>query len=80
MEEVGLWDVAYDTTNMLKHFQSSVDMARGEFSISCLGVAIAKGSVYLVIHPGVLLVSRDIISLFVLWTLAPKTEMPLMMM
>jgi len=80
MEEVGLREVAHDTVNMSKHVESSVDMARREFGIGCLGVGIAERSIYVVIPPGVLLVRRDIISKFVLWTLAPKTDMPLEMM
>jgi len=80
MEEVGLREVAHDTGNMSKHVESSVDMARREFGIGCLGVGIAECSILVVIPPGVLLVRRDILSKFVLWTLAPKTDMPLRMM
>jgi len=80
MEEVGLREVAHDTGNMSKHVESSVDMARREFGIGCLRVGIAERSIYVVIPPGVLLVRRDIISKFVVWTLAPKTDMPLKMM
>jgi len=65
---------------MLKHVESSVDMARREFGIPCLGVSIAERSIQVVIPPGVLLVRRDIISKVVLWTLAPRTEIPLEMM
>jgi len=80
MEEVGLMEVAHDTGNMSKHVESSVNMARREFGIGCLGVGIAERSIEVVIPPGVLLARRDIISNFVLWTLAPKTDMPLVMM
>jgi len=80
MEEVGLREVAHDKGNMSKHVESSVNMARREFGIGCLGVGIAERSIEVVIQPGVLLVRRDIISKFVLWTLAPKTDMPLEMM
>jgi hypothetical protein len=80
MEEVGLREVAQDTGNMLKHVESSVEMARQEFGIRCLGVGITERSIYVVIPPGVLLVRWDIISKFVLWTLAPKTDMPLKIM
>jgi len=45
MEEVGLWEVAHDTGNMSKHVESSVDMARQEFGIGCLGVGIAERSI-----------------------------------
>ena len=41
MEEVGLREVAHDTGNMSKHIESSVNMARREFSISCPGVGMA---------------------------------------
>jgi hypothetical protein len=45
MEEVGLLEVAHDTGNMLKHVESSVDMARQDFGIGCLGVGIAERSI-----------------------------------
>jgi hypothetical protein len=45
MEEVGLREVANDTGNMLKHVESSVNMARREFGIGCLGVGIAERSI-----------------------------------
>jgi len=45
MEEVGLWEVAHDTGNMSKHVDSSVNMARQEFGICCLGVGIAEHSI-----------------------------------
>jgi len=80
MEEVGLGEVANYTGNTSKHVESSVDMVRREFGIGCLAVGIAEHSILVVIPPGVLLVRRDIISKFVLWTLAPKTDMPLEMM
>jgi len=80
MEEVGLREVAHDPRNMLKHVESSVNMARQEFGIGSLGVGIAERSILVVISPGVLLVRRDIISKFVLWTLAPGTDMSLEMM
>jgi len=79
-EEVGLREVAHDTGNTPKHVQSSVNMARRRSAIGFLGVGIAEHSIYVVITPGVLLVRRDIISRFVLWTLATKTDMPLEMM
>ena len=44
MEEVGLREVAHDTGNMSKHVESSVNMARREFGIGCLGVGIAEHS------------------------------------
>jgi hypothetical protein len=80
MEEVGLREVAHDIGNMSKQNDSSVSMARREFGIGCFGVGIAERSIYVVIPPVVLLVRRDIISKFVLWTLAPNTDMPLEMM
>jgi hypothetical protein len=45
MEEVGLWEIAHDTGNMSKHFESWADMARQEFSIGWLGVGIAEHSI-----------------------------------
>jgi len=45
MEEVGLREVAHDTGNMLKHVESSVNLARREFGIGCLGVGIAERSI-----------------------------------
>jgi hypothetical protein len=80
MEEVGLREVANNTGNMLKHIETSVNMAPREFGIGCLGVGIAERSIQVVIPLGVLLVRRYIMSKFVLWTLAPKTDMPLKMM
>ena len=44
MEEVGLWEGTNDTWNMSKRVESSVNMARQEFSIGCLGVGIAEHS------------------------------------
>jgi hypothetical protein len=44
-EEVELREVAHDTGNMLNHAESSVNMARREFRISCLGVDIAEHSI-----------------------------------
>jgi hypothetical protein len=48
--------------------------------IGCHNVGIAECSIYVLIQPGVLLGTRDIMSNFVLWALALKTGMPLMMM
>jgi hypothetical protein len=45
MEEVGLREVTHDTGNMSKHIEFSVNMARQEFGIGCLGVGIAERSV-----------------------------------
>ena len=80
MEEVGLREVTHDTANMSTHIQSSVNMARRKFGIRCSAVGITERSIQVVIPPGVLLVRRDLMSKFVLWTLAPKTDMPLEMM
>jgi hypothetical protein len=41
---------------------------------------MAEHLIKVVIPPGVMLVRRDIISKFGLWTLAPKTDMSLEMM
>jgi len=80
MEEVGLREVAHDTGDMSKHFESLVNMAQQDFGIGCLGVGITERSIQVMIPLGVLLVQRDIISKFVLWTLAPKADMPLKIM
>jgi len=45
MEEVGLREVAHNTGNRSKHVESSVNMARREFGIGCLGVGIPKRSI-----------------------------------
>jgi hypothetical protein len=45
MEEVGLREVAHNTGNMSKHVESSVNMARREFGIGCLGIGIAEHSI-----------------------------------
>jgi hypothetical protein len=80
MEEVGLRVVAHNSGNVSKHVESLVNMARREFGIGCLGVGIAEHSIHVVIPPGVLLLRMHIMSKFVLWTLAPKTDMSLEMM
>jgi hypothetical protein len=80
MEEVGLREVAHDTGNMWKHVESSVNMARRELGIGCVGVGIAERSLLGVIPLWVLVGRRDIISKFILWTLPPKTDMSLEIM
>jgi hypothetical protein len=80
MEEVALRKVARDTGMMSTLVESSVHMVSKEFSIPCLGVGIAERSVYVVIPPGVLLVSRHITSQFVLRTLALKTALSIKIM
>jgi len=45
MEEVGLREVAHNPANMSKHVESSVNMARREFGIGCLGDDIVEGSI-----------------------------------
>ena len=45
IEEVGLREVAHDTGNMSKHVECSVNMARREFGIGCLGVGIVECSI-----------------------------------
>ena len=52
MEEIGLGEVAHNTTNMSKHVESSVNMVRGEFGINCHGVGIAECLIFVVIPPG----------------------------
>ena len=74
MEEVWLREVAHDTSIMSEHVEYSVNMEQREFGIRCLGVGIAKRSILVVIPPGVLLVRRDIISKFILWTLPPENR------
>ena len=44
MEEVGPREVAHNTGNISKHVESSLNMARREFGIRCLGVAITERS------------------------------------
>ena len=80
MEDDGFRDVAHDTGNVSKNLDSLVNMARRELSIACLGVGIAERSILIVIPVGVFLARKDMISKFVLWTLAPKTNMSLEMM
>ena len=80
MEEVGLREVTHNTGNMSKQVESMVNIARREFCISCLGVGLAERSTLVVIPPGVWLVRRDIISKFIIWTLAPRRDMPHEMM
>ena len=58
MEEVGHWEVAHDTGNMLKHVESSIHLGRGGFGIGCCGVGIAECSMYVVIPSGLLFVRR----------------------
>ena len=79
MEEVGLREVANDTGNTFKHVESSVTMMQQVFGIGCLGVGIAEHLILVVIPLGVSLVMRNIISKFVIRTLAPKTDTPLEM-
>jgi hypothetical protein len=76
IEVVRLTEVVHNAGNMSKHDESLVNMVRTEFGIGCLGVGIAERSIKVVIPPGVLLVRMHLISKFVLWTLAPKTDMP----
>jgi len=45
MEEVGLREVTRNTGNMSKHVESSVNMARQDFGIGCLGVGITERSI-----------------------------------
>jgi len=45
MEEVELYEVTYDTGKMSKQDEFSVNMARREFCISCIGVGIAERSI-----------------------------------
>jgi hypothetical protein len=80
MEEVVLTEVAHNTGNVSRYVESSVNTARREIGIGCLGVDMAERCIYVVIPPGVLLVRMHIISRFVLLILAPKTEMSLEIM
>jgi hypothetical protein len=45
MEAVGRQEIAHNTGNMAKHVESSVNMARREFGILCLGVGSAERSI-----------------------------------
>jgi len=80
MEEVGLRGVAHNSGNISKQVEFLVNVARRELGIRCLGVGIAERAIQLVVPPGGLLLSMHIIAKFVLWTLAPTTDMPLEMM
>jgi hypothetical protein len=80
MEEVGLREVAHKTGNVSKHVESTVNIARREFSIIFIGFGITERSMQVVIPPVVLLVRMQIISQFILWTLTPQTNMSLEMM
>jgi len=42
MEEIRLREIAHHKGNMSQHVESSVNMARREFGIRCLGVGIAE--------------------------------------
>ena len=79
MEQVGLQVMTHNIGIMSKHVESSVNMARQEFVTSCIVICIVEHSIQVVIPPGVLLVTSDIISKFVRWTFAPYTGMPLEM-
>jgi hypothetical protein len=80
MEEVVFREDAHNTWNMLKRGESSVIMARPVFGIHCVAVARAEHDIYVVIPHGVLLIRRQILAKFVLWTLAPQTTMALEIM
>jgi hypothetical protein len=73
-------EVPHDPGNMSKHVASLVDIAPRDFIIGYFGAGIADRSILVVIPPGVLLVTSDIVCKFVLWTLLPKSDMPLEMM
>jgi hypothetical protein len=64
MEEIGHREVAHNTWNISKHFESLVASSRLEFGLGRLGVGIIEHSLSVVIPAGVLLVSRDIIVKF----------------
>jgi hypothetical protein len=80
IEEVGHLEVAHKTGNMLKHAESSVAMAQGEFGIIGLAVGIESHSVEIVTSPGVLFVRIDIIYNVILLRVATHSGMPLSMM
>ena len=65
--------------NLSKHVATSVNMVQSEFGIGCLSAGIAAHMKLVLIPRGILHVRRDIISKFVLRTLATKTNMPLEM-
>jgi len=77
LEEVGLQEVTHDTGNVLEYIAYSGNMARHDFGIGCLCVGYAERCPQVVILPEVFLVRIDLVSKFVPWTLAPKTDMPL---
>jgi hypothetical protein len=74
MEEVRLWEVAHDTGNMSKPVESWVNMVGREFGSGCFRVGVATRSILVAIPLPVVLFGRDIISKFILWTLAPKNR------
>jgi hypothetical protein len=45
MDEDGLREVAHHTENISKYVKSSVNVARRELGIGCLGVGIAECSI-----------------------------------
>jgi hypothetical protein len=50
------------------------------FGISWVGLGITDHVIQVIALPGMLVVRRDIISEFVRWTLAPKSDVALEMM
>jgi hypothetical protein len=79
MEEVALREVRDIAGNMLKHIESSVNIARRKIVITCLGDGISERSTYIVILPGVLLVRMQISAKFAYWTLVSEPDMSLEM-
>jgi len=45
MEEVGLSEVAHNTENVSKYFESTLNMVQLEFGIGCLGDGIVERSI-----------------------------------
>jgi hypothetical protein len=80
MAEGRIREVHHQTRNMSKHVPSSVNIAHRAHGIIRLGVGTAGCLVQVTILPGVLLGRRDIISKFVLWTLAPNPDLLFKMM
>jgi hypothetical protein len=80
VKKVRLREGTHNAGNVSKHVESAVNVARQQFGNGYLVGGIAELSIYVVIPAWVFLVRRVIITKCVLWTLAPKTDIPLEML
>jgi hypothetical protein len=62
---------------MSNHIEYLVHILQPDFDVACHAVGIAECSIFVVVMPGVLIISRDILSNARIWTLLPKTHLPL---